>query len=173
MNRREFLVTGFAGVATTGMPTAYKAPAARQQRQLFEWAQYHLRTGRPKISSRFLKNAGIAAMNRIASSRSACSIRSTDPVSPHSTCCSSTIRWIRCSRRPRDSWRTRTSARKGPRSSMQRSPIRPTCDAKARCWRLQPHARIEPPTFRERVFELRIYESHSAKAGKKKIEMFQ
>jgi hypothetical protein len=31
---------------------------------------------------------------------------------------------------------------------------------------------IEPPAFKERIFELRIYESHSAKAGKKKVEMF-
>jgi hypothetical protein len=32
--------------------------------------------------------------------------------------------------------------------------------------------RIEPPTFKERIFELRIYESHSLKAAKKKVEMF-
>jgi hypothetical protein len=31
---------------------------------------------------------------------------------------------------------------------------------------------IEPPAFKERIFELRIYESHSVKAGKKKVEMF-
>jgi len=32
--------------------------------------------------------------------------------------------------------------------------------------------KLEPPSFKERIFELRIYESHSVKAGKKKIEMF-
>ena len=32
--------------------------------------------------------------------------------------------------------------------------------------------KIEPPAFKDRIFELRIYESHSVKAGKKKIEMF-
>jgi hypothetical protein len=32
--------------------------------------------------------------------------------------------------------------------------------------------KLEVPALKERIFELRIYESHCAKAGKKKVEMF-
>jgi len=42
MNRTGILVTGFAGVATTGIATAYKASSGASQRSLFEWRQYHL-----------------------------------------------------------------------------------------------------------------------------------
>ena len=64
MNRREFLAVGAAGAAALNYAGAASASSGGA-REYFEWRRYHLHTGsRKNRVGNFLKEVGIAALNR-------------------------------------------------------------------------------------------------------------
>ncbi|HSV99469.1 MAG TPA: NIPSNAP family protein [Sedimentisphaerales bacterium] len=65
MNRRDFIATGVAGLATTNLAGGSESMGNAAPRRFFEWRQHQLRTGAPRnLVGDFYKNVGIAAMNR-------------------------------------------------------------------------------------------------------------
>jgi len=172
MNRREFLATGIAGVAATDV--AAGAQSNPSPRQFFEWRQYHLRTGVAKNQvGDFLKNVGIAAMNRIG-------VKSVGVFTPVYGPSQPTLH-VLLVHDSLDSVVTASAKLLADPEVREKgaSFIGATLSDPAfvryesslmAAFSHMPA--IEPPAFKERIFELRIYESHSVKAGKKKIEMF-
>ncbi len=171
MNRREFLVTGMAGAVTASGVQGADAPAPRQ---FFEWRQYHLRTGsaRNRVGD-FLKSVGIPALNRIGIKPVGVFTPVYGPSRPtlhvllvHDSLDSVLQASARLLADP--------EFREKGASFLDATLTDPSYvryeSALLAAFTHMP--KIEPPAFKERIFELRIYESHSAKAGQKKIEMF-
>jgi len=174
MNRREFLATGITSLAATDIAGASEGTGGMSSRQLFEWRQYHLRTGTARSAvGDFLKNAGIAALNRIG-------VRQVGVFNPVYGPSKPTLHVLLV----HDSLDSvlNTSGR-----MMQDNEVRQKGASFIDATLSDPAfvrfesslmaafthmPKIEPPAFKERIFELRIYESHSVKAGKKKVEMF-
>lgn len=174
MNRREFLATGVAGLAATNISTGTEITGGTIQRQFFEWRQYHLRTGDPKNRvGEFYKNVGIAAMNRAG-------IKTVGVFNPVYGPSRPTLHVLLV----HDSMDSVVNAhaklladpelREKGASFLDATLSDPAFvryeSSLMAAFSHMP--RIEPPAFKERIFELRTYESHSVKAGKKKIEMF-
>lgn len=171
MNRREFLATGVVSVATAGVSGG---PQGSAQRQLFEWRQYHLRTGsaRNRVGD-FLQNVGIPALNRIGVKPVGVFTPVYGPSRPtlhvllvHDSLDSVLQASARLLADP--------EVREKGASFLDATLTDPSYvryeSALLAAFTHMP--KIEPPALQERIFELRIYESHSAKAGKKKVEMF-
>jgi hypothetical protein len=174
MNRREFLATGVAGVAATNISEGSEVAVGSAPRQFFEWRQYHLRTGAPKnLVGDFLKNVGIAAMNRIG-------IKTVGVFNPVYGPSRPTLHVLLV----HDSLDSVVNASAKLLADPEvrekgASFIDATLSEPAYVrWESSLMAaftgmpKIEPPQFKERIFELRTYEGHSVKANKKKIEMF-
>lgn len=174
MNRREFLVTGAAGLAATNIASSSQAGSDASQRQFFEWRQYHLRTGaaRNQVGD-FFKNVGIAAMNRIG-------IKSVGVFTPVYGPSQPTLH-VLLVHDSLDSVATASAklladpeVREKGASFIDATLSDPAYvrfeSSLMAAFTGMP--KIEPPQFKERIFELRIYEGHSVKANKKKIEMF-
>ena len=172
MNRRAFLATGIAGVAATNI--AGGAQGDSSGRQLFEWRQYYLRTGAPNnMVGDFLKNVGIAALNRIGVKTVGVFTAVYGPSQP-------TLHVLLV----HDSL---NSVLTTPAKLLAELEIREKGAAFIDATLSDPaYVRfesslmaaftgmptVEPPKYKERIFELRIYEGHSVKANKKKVEMF-
>src|SRR4030042_2431879 len=174
MNRREFLVTSVTGLAATNVASSSQSGSGTAQRQFFEWRQFHLRTGTARnLVGDFLKNVGIPALNRIG-------IKPVGVFNPVYGPSKPTLHVLLV----HDSLDSvlNTSAR-----MMEDKEVREKGAAFINATLSDPAfvrfesslmaafshmPRIEVPTLKERIFELRIYESHSVKAGKKKVEMF-
>ncbi|MEN6577490.1 MAG: NIPSNAP family protein [Phycisphaerales bacterium] len=174
MNRREFLVTGVAGLAATNIADTSEGSSGTSSRQFFEWRQYHLRTGTAKnLVGDFLKNVGIAAMNRIG-------IKSVGVFNPVYGPSKPTLHVLlvhdsldsvlQASSRLLADPEVREKGAAFIDATLT-DPAYVRCESSLLA-AFSHMPKIEPPTFKERIFELRIYESHSIKAGKKKIEMF-
>jgi hypothetical protein len=174
MNRREFLATGVAGLAATdlagGQGMTYSSPP-----QFFEWRQYHLRTGTNKnLVGDFLKNVGIAAMNRIG-------IKPVGVFTPVYGPSKPTLH-VLLVHQSLDSVLSVSAQLLADKEVREKgaSFIDATISEPAyvrfessllMAFRQMP--KLEAPTaLKDRILELRIYESHSAKMGKKKVEMF-
>ncbi len=174
MNRREFMVTGVAGLAATNLAGGAEVTSGTGQRQFFEWRQYHLRTGAPRnLVGDFYKNVGIAAMNRVG-------IKTVGVFTPIYGPSKPTLHvlLVHDSMDSVANAHARLLADSGLREKGASFLDATLSDpAFVRCENSLMAAfshmpRIEPPSFKDRIFELRIYESHSVKAGKKKVEMF-
>jgi hypothetical protein len=174
MNRREFMATGVAGLAATNIAGGSEGTGGAAQRQFFEWRQYHLRTGaaRNQVGD-FLKNVGIAAMNRADVKTIGVFNPVYGPSRPtlhvllvHDSMDSVVNAHARVLADPE--LREKGAAFLDATLS-DPAFVRYESSLMAAFSHMP---RIEPPAFKERIFELRIYESHSVKAGKKKIEMF-
>jgi hypothetical protein len=173
MNRREFLAANLTGVAATNLAGAAGSQAT-PQRQFYELRQYHLRTGANKnLVGDFLRDVGIAALNRIG-------VKPVGVFTPVFGPSNAKL-YVLLVHESLDSVLT-ASARlledpevrqKGASfvdaTLSEPAYVRYESSLLAAFSRMP---RIEPPAFKERIFELRIYESHCAKAAKKKIEMF-
>jgi len=173
MNRREFLATGVAGLAVTNLAGAQTASYASPP-QFFEWRQYHLRTGTNKnLVGDFLKNVGIAAMNRIGIKP----VGVFTPVYGPSNA-KLYVLLVHDSLESVANASSRLLADKEVRekgaSFLDASMSEPAYVRfeSSLLMAFSQMPRLEVPALKERIFELRIYESHSAKAGKKKVEMF-
>lgn len=174
MNRREFIATGVAGLAATNLASGSEGLHPTTQRQFFEWRQYHLRTGDPKNRvGDFYKNVGIAAMNRAG-------IKTVGVFNPVYGPSRPTLHVLLV----HDSLDSVVNAH----ARLLADPELREKDAAFIDATLSDPAfvryesslmvafthmpKIEPPAFKERIFELRTYESHSVRFCKKKIEMF-
>ncbi len=174
MNRREFLATGVAGLAATNLAGASANASSTSQRQFFEWRQYHLRTGKNKNAvGEFLKSVGIAALNRIG-------IKPVGVFTPvygpsnaklyvllvHDSLDSV----VNASARLLEDKEVREKDAAFIDATMSEPAYVRFESSLLAAFSHMP--KLEVPALKERIFELRIYESHSAKMGKKKVEMF-
>jgi hypothetical protein len=175
MNRREFLATGVAGLAATNIAGGSEIASDTIQRQLFEWRQYHLRTGAPRnLVGDFYKNVGIAAMNRAGVTKVGVFNPVYGPSRPtlhvllvHDSMDSVVNLHARLLADPELSEKGASfldATLSDPAFVRYESSLMVA---------FSHMPAIAPPAFKERVFELRTYESHSVKASKKKIQMFK
>ncbi len=174
MNRREFLATGVAGLAATNLADGSAQAGSASQRQFFECRQYHLRTGKNKnMVGDFLKNVGIAALNRIG-------IKPVGVFTPvygpsnvklyvllvHDSLDSV----VNASSRLLEDKEVQEKGASFIDASMSEPAYVRFESSLLAAFSHMP--KLEVPALKERIFELRIYESHGAKMGKKKVEMF-
>jgi hypothetical protein len=173
MNRREFLAANLTGVAATSLAGGAESQPT-SPRQFYELRQYHLRTGAGKnLVGDFLRNVGIAALNRIG-------IKPVGVFTPVYGPSNARL-YVLLVHESLDSVST-TSARlladpavrqKG--ASFIDATLSEPAYVRYESSLLAAFSgmpKLEPPAFKERIFELRIYESHGIKAAQKKIEMF-
>ncbi len=174
MNRREFLATGVAGLAATDLAGSSVHAGDGSRQQFLEWRQYHLRTGTNKnLVGDFLKNVGIAALNRIG-------IKPVGVFTPVYGPSNAKL-YVLLVHDSLDSVVNSSSRLLADKEVQQKgaSFIDATMSEPAYV-RFESSLmvafsgmpRLEVPTLKERIFELRIYESHSAKMGKRKVQMF-
>jgi hypothetical protein len=171
MNRREFLAVGMAGVAAVA-PTAAADKTTEGQREFYEWRQYHLRAGSNKnLVGDFLKNVGIPAMNRIGIEPVGVFDAKYGPSKPtlHVLLVHKSLESVlnATSRLLEDeAFREADFVNLG---LSEPGYVRVESSLMA-AFKGMP--KVEVPARKDRIFELRTYESHSIKAAKKKIEMF-
>lgn len=174
MNRRNFLTAGLAAAVTTQTMAQSDAEKASSSRQFFELRQYHLRPGSNKgrVGS-FLREVGVAAMNRVGIKPVGVFETMYGPNQPtlyvllaHPSLQSV----LDSSSQLLADEEFRTKGSKFIDSEIS-SPgyIRYESSLMAAFSHMP---QIEVPTFQKHIFEMRIYESHSIKAARKKIEMF-
>jgi hypothetical protein len=174
VNRREFLATGVAGLAATNLAGSTQAASYSSPPQFFEWRQYHLRTGTNKnLVGDFLKNVGIAAMNRIGIKPVGVFTPLYGPSKP-----TLHVLMVHDSLDSVVNASARLLADKEVREkgaafidASQSEPAYVRFESSL-LMAFSQMPRLEAPALKDRILELRIYESHSAKMGKKKIEMF-
>jgi len=174
MNRREFLVTGVTGLTATSAAGSAQASSAASPRQFFEWRQYHLRTGANRnLVGNFFKNVGIAALNRMGVNPVGVFTPVYGPSKPtlhvllvHN----SLVSVLNSSAQLLADPEVREKGAAFLNASLAEPAYVRFESSLLLAFSQMP--RLEVPASKERIFELRIYESHSAKAGKKKVEMF-
>jgi hypothetical protein len=174
MNRREFLATGVTGLAATNLVGSSATAGGTSARQFFEWRQYHLRTGTNKnLVGNFFKDIGIAALNRIG-------IKPVGVFTPvygpsnaklyvllvHDSLDSV----VNASARLLEDNQVREKGGSFIDASISEPAYVRFESSLMVAFSHLP--KLEVPALKERIFELRIYESHCAKMGKKKVEMF-
>jgi len=174
MNRREFLTAGsLAGIA--GMsPMAATAMGGESKQEYLEFRQYRLHVGSKKnLLGNFLRDVGIPAMNRIG-------IRSVGVFSPMYGDNNTTL-YVMLVHKSLDTvmnsaqmlMEDKEYRRAG--ADFVNAPLsEPTFLRMESSLMLafKDMPKLEVPEKKKRLFELRTYESHSIKASKKKIEMF-
>ncbi len=174
MNRREFLATGVAGLTATNLAGGSANAGGTSPRQFFEWRQYHLRTGTNKnMVGEFLKSVGIAALNRIGVKP----VGVFTPVYGPSNAKlyvllvhDSLDSVVNGSARLLEDKEVREKGASFIDASISEPAYVRFESSLLAAFSHMP--KLEVPALKERIFELRIYESHCAKAGKKKVEMF-
>jgi hypothetical protein len=175
MNRREFLATGVTGVAVTNFASSVQASSEASPPQFFEWRQYHLRTGANKnLVGDFLKNVGIAALNRIGIKPVGVFNPVYGPSKPtlHVLLVHDSLDSVRnaSARLLEDKQVQEKGAAFIDATMSEPAYVRVESSLMVA---FQQMPRLEPPTAgKDRILELRIYESHSAKMGKRKVQMF-
>jgi hypothetical protein len=174
MNRRNFLATGLAAAVATQAGAQSDAEHASSPRQFFELRQYHLRSGanRGRVGD-FLRDVGIAAMNRIGIKPVGAFEAVYGPSKPtlyvllvHPSLQSV----LESSSRLMEDDEFRTKG-----SGFVEAPISEPGYVRYESSLMAAFThmpQLEAPRFQKRIFEMRIYESHSIKAARKKIEMF-
>lgn len=182
MKRREFLKTSAAATgmaAMTSMLTANAAePAAAPAREYYELRLYHLRTGaKQKIMDDYLREALIPALGRIGVGPVGVFYVMTGPDSP-------TV-YVLSSHKSLESYLTASqSVGKDPEyqkagaayiNAPATDPVFVRMESSLML-AFEGMPKLEVPELakekKPRFFELRTYESHSKKANRKKIEMF-
>ncbi len=174
MNRREFLATGVAGLAATNLTSSSASAGAVSRQQFLEWRQYHLRTGTNKnMVGDFLKNVGIAALNRIGVKP----VGVFTPVYGPSNARlyvllvhDSLDTVVNGSARLLEDKEVREKGASFLDASISEPAYVRFESSLMVAFSHMP--KLEVPALKERIFELRIYESHSAKMGKRKVQMF-
>jgi len=172
MKRREFLAACIAGAAGIGAAAGSIGKSEKEKRQYFELRQYHL-LNRSKIGEvgDFLREAGIPAMNRIG----------INPVGVFTSMYgpSSSTLYVLLVHRFLQSVEQSSERLLADEEFQKASFVNATLSEPAyarmesslmAAFKNMP--KLEVPERKSRIFELRTYESHSVKAAKKKVEMF-
>ena len=170
MRRREFLtgvsVAGMAGLNGTALAME------RSEREYFELRRYRLQGGAKKnMLGDFLRDVGIEAMNRVGIGPVGVFTPKYGPSEP--------TLYVLMVHKDLESVVT-TAARLLADDKFGKSDFVNAASGDAGYVRVESSLmaafadmpKLEVPAKRPRIFELRIYESHSIKAGKKKVQMF-
>jgi len=174
MNRREFLTAGsLAGI--TGMSlSATTAMGGESKQEYLEFRQYRLHVGSKKrLLGDFLRDVGIPAMNRIGIRSVGVFNAKYGPNSPtlyvllvHKSL--NTV--MNSAQMLMDDKEYRKAG-----ADFVNAPLSDTAFVRMESSLMlafKDMPKLEVPEKKKRLFELRTYESHSIKASKKKIEMF-
>jgi hypothetical protein len=179
MKRREFLKSSAVVAGTAAVTTLFAAEKEPgKMRRLFELRKYHLRRGpMQKRFDDFYRDAAIPAMNRAGMNPIGVFSVMTGPDSPtffvlipHDSAESMVG--------ATDRIRADADYQKSGKEFLDASPSDPSY-VRVESWLLKAFETmpgIEVPALttakKSRLFELRTYESHSKRANKKKVEMF-
>jgi hypothetical protein len=162
-------------VAATNLVGGAQTTGRSSPRQFFEWRQYTLRTGTYKNAvGDFLKNVGIAALNRIG-------IQPVGVFEPVYGPSKPTLH-VLLVHESLDSVLHASSRLLEDKQVQEKgaafidTPISEPAYVRVESSLLAAFTgmpKLEPPTaMKDRILELRIYESHSVKMGKRKVQMF-
>ena len=172
MKRREFLAAGIAGAAGIKAAAASTGKSEKSKRQYFELRQYHL-LNRSKVGEigDFLREAGIPAMNRIG----------IKPIGVFTSMygTSSSILYVLLVHKSLGSVEQASERLLSDEEFRKADFVNSTLSepgyvrmASTLMAAFKDMPYLEVPKQKQRIFELRTYESHSIKAAKKKVEMF-
>jgi hypothetical protein len=172
MNRRSFLAAGLAGVTGINAVAAAGQPKGQGERDYFELRRYHLlNRAKAGVFENFLRDVAIPALNRIG----------IQPVGVFNVMYGpdqSTL-YVLLVHKSLESV-AQASARLLADAEFAKADLVNAPLAEPGYVRYESSLmaafkdmpRLEAPQKKSRIFELRTYESHSIKAAKKKIEMF-
>ncbi|MBM3884189.1 MAG: NIPSNAP family containing protein [Verrucomicrobia bacterium] len=183
MNRRAFLTSSIATVsaatclapqASTGAAESAGAPA----REFYELRRYHLRRGpKTRLVDEYIRQAAIPAWNRLGIGPIGAFNVATGPDSPSLYLLIPSASLEQAATADTRLWTDPEYQRAG--AEMLNAPATDPAFVRVENSLLRAFAgmpKLEVPAAakegRSRLFELRIYESHSKKANLKKIEMF-
>lgn len=182
MKRRSFLKTSLAATGSAGLASAVNGLAAeagaRAPRELYELRMYHLRRGpKQKLFDDFYREAAVPAWNRAGISPVGVFNVMFGPDSP--------TMYVLLPHKSMDSLATATDRVRSDadyqKAGAEFINVPPSDPAYVRVESsllaaFEGMPKLEVPAAaaekKARMFELRTYESHSKKANKKKIEMF-
>jgi hypothetical protein len=174
MNRRDFLGVGLGAVG--GMQALAMAAEAGPtgQRQYLEWRVYQLPLGSKRdLVGNYYRDAGIQAMNRLGVATVGVFNVMYGPNNPSL--------WVLLAHPSLESAVTLSSRLLQDREHVEKAAAFVNAGiSEASYVRYESSLmlaftampKVEVPAKKDRIFELRIYESHTEKAAKKKIEMF-
>lgn len=172
MKRREFLAAGIAGAAGIEAAAASIGKSEKSKRQYFELRQYHLlNRSKAGLAGDFLRDVGIPAMNRIG-------IKPVGVFTSMYGTSSSTL-YVLLVHQFLDSVEQASERLLADEEFRKAEFVNATLSEpgyvrieSSLMVAFKDMPKLEVPEKKSRIFELRIYESHSIKAAKKKIEMF-
>jgi hypothetical protein len=178
MKRRDFLTSSLAAASAAGLASAIKSSAAEATaqagREFYELRLYHLRRGpKQKLWEDFYREAAIPAMNR----------QGIGPVGVFSVMIGpdSPTMYVLLPHKSLESFATANErVHADPEYQKAGAQFTNATASDPSYLRVESSLllafesvpKIEVPEKKSRIFELRTYESHSHKANKKKIEMF-
>ena len=178
MTRRKFLKSSLTAASAAGLATATQSSAAengdKPGREFYELRLYHLRRGaKQKLFDDFYREAAIPAMNRNGINPVGVFNVMAGPDSPtmyvllpHKS--------IEAFVTAYDRVRSDSEYQKAGAEFINAPPTDPSYlrVESSLMAAFESIPKLEVPEKKGRIFELRTYESHSKKANKKKIEMF-
>jgi len=173
MKRREFLAAaGLVGIAGASSPAKTKEAADEGKQEYYELRRYYLHVGPKKsLVGDFLRDAGIAAMNRIGIGPVGAFSAMYGPNSP--------TLYVLLVHKSLESV-VQSASRLLEDDEYRKADFVNTGLSEPAYVRMESSLmvafknmpKLEVPEKKPRILELRIYESHSIKAAKKKVEMF-
>jgi len=174
MRRRDFLSAGLAGVGGLQALAMAADKDTAGQRQYFELRLYHTHVGSKKdLVGAYYRDAGIAAMNRLGVGPVGVFNVVYGPNSPSL--------WVLLVHPSMESVATLSSRLMADKEHLEKAAgfinaqlsepayLRYESSVMAAFTGMP---KLEVPAKKDRIFEVRVYESHTEKASKKKIEMF-
>jgi len=172
MNRREFLVVGVAGAAGVTSTASAMVRSDQDEREYFELRRYRtLNRAKTGLLGDFLRDVGIAAMNRIG----------IQPIGVFNVMYgpSQSTLYVLLVHKSLESV-VQASARlladaEFAKADLVNAPLTEPGYVRYESSLMvafKDMPRLQVPQKKSQIFELRTYESHSIKAAKKKIEMF-
>ena len=174
MKRRQFLAAGLAGVAGVGTLAIARESKDNGKREYLELRRYHLlNRARKSQLEDFLRDVGIAAMNRIGIRPVGVFNVMYGPNSP--------TLYVLLVHKSLESVVQASSRLMAELEPLDRAatylnlPLSEPAYVRYESSLMVAFShmpKLEVPAKKQRIFEFRTYESHSIKAAKKKIEMF-
>ena len=174
MDRRHFLTSslvGLGGLQALGMAADKETS---DQRQYLEWRIYQTHVGAKRdLVGNYYRDAGIAAMNRLGVRQVGVFNVAYGPNSPSL--------WVLLVHPSLESVATLSSRLLADKEHLEKAAGFINADLSDSAYvryessvmvAFKGMPKLEVPAKKDRLFELRIYESHTEKASKKKIEMF-
>jgi hypothetical protein len=173
MNRRSFLHTSASALAAASVAAAALEAAEGKMSEVYELRVYTLKPGKQAILDHYLSKAFIPALARYEIGPVGVFVdKSADPLKYHVLIVAPTAdQLVRLSARLAGDADYRKAAAEylgAPASD----PVYTRIESSLMVPIEGMPRMAKPDTSRSRLFNLRIYESHNERAGKKKIEMF-